>query len=136
VLVASRDDGVIQLRNHVRRLEAARATMVSMSVPDDLDTAATLSEAVAILQRMGFTEELAARNGVLHCHVCELDYEPSAAMVEHIVRFEGTSDPGDESIVFGLALPCGPRGVYSAAYGTYTPTEDLSVINALLPPRD
>jgi hypothetical protein len=110
--------------------------MVSMSVPDDLDAAETLSEAIEVLQRMGFTEDLAARNGVLHCHVCELDYEPTAVRVEHIARFEGTSDPGDESIVFALALPCGHRGVYSAAYGTYTPTEDLSVISALLPPRE
>jgi hypothetical protein len=110
--------------------------MVAMSVPDGLALAETLSDAIAVLHGMGFTEELAARNGVLHCHVCASDYAPSAVTVEHIARFEGTSDPGDESIVFGLVLPCGHRGVYSAAYGTYTPTEDLSVIRALLPPRD
>jgi hypothetical protein len=110
--------------------------MVSMPVPDDLDAAETLSGAIDVLQQMGFTDELAARNGLLHCQADDLNYAPSAVTVEHIVRFEGTSDPGDESIVFGLVLPCGHRGVYSAAYGTYTPTEDLSVIRGLLPPRD
>lgn len=105
--------------------------MESMKDADRLDEVETLSEAVTTLREMGFTHDLAARNGLLHCELCDTDYAPSAVTVEHVARFEGTSDPGDESIVFGISMPCGHRGIYTVAYGTYTPTEDVGIVRAL-----
>ena len=37
------------------------------------------------------------------------------------LRFEGQSDPDDETIVFALSEPGGRRGMYSAPYGAATP---------------
>ena len=58
----------------------------------------------------------------------DFDLAKANAILDQAIHVDG--------LVFALGLPCAHRGVYSAAYGTYTPTEDLSVINALLPPRN
>jgi hypothetical protein len=91
----------------------------------------TLSDAITTLRGLGFTDDFTAHDGVLRCEGCTRDYSPSDATVDHVMRFEGMTDPGDESILFALTLPCGHRGIYSVAYGTYTPTADVSVLRAL-----
>jgi hypothetical protein len=91
----------------------------------------TLSDAITTLRRLGFTHDFTAHDGMLRCEVCQREYSPSTAIVEKVVRFEGMTDPGDESILFALTLPCDHRGIYSVAYGTYTPTADVAVVRAL-----
>ena len=49
-------------------------------------------------------------------------------MIDHILRFEGQSDPGDMTILYALQAPSGERGLYSAAFGAVTETEDAEVI--------
>ena len=51
--------------------------------------------------------------------------------IEEIVRFEGASDPGDESILFALSCPCGHAGLYSAPYGPDATPEDIAVVALL-----
>ena len=58
-------------------------------------------------------------------------FDPADVEIDHILRFEGESDPGDMTIVFALRAPSGEKGVYSAAYGAHMPTEDADVIAKL-----
>jgi hypothetical protein len=92
----------------------------------------TLTEAQARLRGQGYALEfLAERGGRLRCADCDEVFDAAAMAIDEIVRFEGTSDPGDEAILFALRGPCGHTGLYSAAYGPAATPEDADVAAAL-----
>ena len=78
----------------------------------------TVTDAVEMLRARGYVaefelvgERLMSTSGDVSCHVAE-------AIVEHLYRFEGPSDPGDEMIVFALRDPAtGVRGTLATAFG-------------------
>ena len=64
------------------------------------------------------------RKGLLH--------RPEELRIERIERFEGISNPDDETIV--LALRCtthGCRGTYISAYGKDMPSADATLIRKI-----
>jgi hypothetical protein len=92
----------------------------------------TLTEAIARLRAQGFLSDFSAvADGRLRCEVCGAEFDPAELRVDEIVRFEGASDPGDESILFALSGPCGHAGLYSAAYGPSATPEDAAVVAVL-----
>jgi hypothetical protein len=92
----------------------------------------TLTEAIERLRGKGFLSDFSAvAGGQLRCEQCGAEFDPSALHIDEIVRFEGTSDPGDESILFALSGPCGHAGLYSAAYGPNATPEDAAVAAVL-----
>lgn len=91
----------------------------------------TLSQAIDRLSALGYTENYYAVEGAVVCGRCDARYEPAGMNVDEIVRFEGDSDPGDQSILYALDAGCGHRGLYSAAYGPETSADDAAVIQAL-----
>lgn len=44
-------------------------------------------------------------------------WDPENAAVEHLVRFEGASNPDDEAMVLGVSIIDGPRGIVTLPYG-------------------
>jgi hypothetical protein len=95
----------------------------------DGDTMATPSEAIARLQAEGYTGNWFATDDLkLRCSESGEDADPSLVTIDQTLRFEGQSDPDDETIVFALSEPGGRRGVYSAPYGAATPAADAAVI--------
>ena len=91
----------------------------------------TLSQATTRLRSAGYIENWIAADGTLRCFACNATYDPAAVKVDEVVRFEGPSDPGDEAILFALTGPCGHRGQYSAAYGSYGSAEEAADTAAL-----
>jgi hypothetical protein len=92
----------------------------------------TVSDVIRRLQAEGYTGNWFANTAhELECDETGEVVDPREVQIDHIVRFEGESDPGDESIVFALRTPSGARGVYSAPYGAATPPEDVEVIGLL-----
>ena len=57
--------------------------------------------------------------------------DPVEVQIDHILRFEGQSDPGDMTILFALRTPSGAKGLYAAAFGAETPAEDVDVITRM-----
>jgi len=51
--------------------------------------------------------------------------------VDEIVRFEGDSDPGDESAVFALVSEDGTKGTYTVAFGPMMDPLDAEVVRKL-----
>ena len=51
--------------------------------------------------------------------------------MNEVYRFEGASDPGDESILFAISMPCGHRGTVPASYGRDTPPDVANVVTRL-----
>jgi hypothetical protein len=92
----------------------------------------TLSEAIARLRARGFTHDyFAVAGGRLRCESCGREFDPATLKITEIVRFEGESDPGDESILFALSGSCGHEGLYSSAYGPNATPADAEVVAAL-----
>ena len=93
----------------------------------------TVTEAVALLEANGFTETLSIEGGVLSCTgwgspLDQLDQ----VVVQHVYRFEGPSDPGDESIVIGVEHPGRPGGaVLVSAFGPDAEPEAVAILQRL-----
>ncbi len=88
----------------------------------------TLVERMRQLHHSGWVEQLAIRDGGLRCDCCSSWAAPEDVHVNEVFRFEGASDPGDESILFAISMPCGHRGSLPSCYGRYTPTEVADVM--------
>ncbi len=89
----------------------------------------TSSDAIRRLQGEGYTGNwFANRDHELECDETGRRFDPADVEIDHILRFEGESDPDDMTIVFALRAPSGDKGVYSAPYGAAMPAEDADVI--------
>lgn len=92
----------------------------------------TLSDAIRRLQADGYTGNWFANDDrALESNESGEVFDPAEVEIDHILRFEGESDPGDMSILFALRTPSGDRGIYSAPFGAATPPEDGAVIALL-----
>lgn len=92
----------------------------------------TVLEATQRLRAAGFALDFTATpRGQLHCATCELDHDPEAMTVGEIVRYEGASDPNDQTILLALGSVCGGRGLYSAAFGYAAEPADVDVLHRL-----
>ena len=93
----------------------------------------TLSDAMRQLQAGGYTGNwFATADHELSCNVTGEVIDPTAVVIDHILRFEGQSDPDDMTILYALQSPTGSKGLYSAQFGASMPAEDAEVI-ALMP---
>jgi len=93
----------------------------------------TLLDATARLRAIGFDLDfIATPTGGLRCRVCGIDHAPEDMTVEEIVRYEGASDPDDQSILLALCGGCG-RGLYSAGYGPGADADDVEALRRLPP---
>ena len=91
----------------------------------------TLSQAIDRLVEAGYVEHFHPEAGLLVCEGCDTHFDPSAARVDEVVRFEGASDPDDQAILYALHADCGHSGLYSASYGAGASSDDIKVLLAL-----
>src|SRR4029078_6996714 len=83
-----------------------------------METAATVTEAINLLEADGYRSDFSFTDGSVRCVACDVRQPPPQLIVRRTFRFEGESDPGDEMIVLGVECPaCGVRGVVVSAYG-------------------
>lgn len=68
----------------------------------------------------GYTESFkVTRNGLTPDSEPEKSYAPEQVQVVNFYRFEGESDPADNSIMYQIETQDGRKGVLVDAYGTY-----------------
>ncbi len=91
----------------------------------------TLSDRMRQLHAAGWTMQLSVSDGGLRCDGCGCWTAPEDVSVDEVYRFEGDSDPGDESILFAISVPCGHRGLLPAAYGNDQMPEVAEVASRL-----
>lgn len=92
----------------------------------------TLLDATQRLRAVGFELDFTATaSGQLRCATCGLDHDPEDMTVGEIVRYEGASDPNDESILLALASECGSKGLFSAAFGHSAAPADAEALHRL-----
>lgn len=75
------------------------------------------SPALAIndLKKRGYTEDFNLKDNCIVCNTQKL--KPEDFEIKEVYRFEGNSDPGDESIVLGIESKTGIKGVLVNGYG-------------------
>ncbi|MEO6229776.1 MAG: hypothetical protein ABJB11_03200 [Ferruginibacter sp.] len=67
----------------------------------------------------GFTENFKVENKKLISSSSELSYEPGEISISNFFRFEGASDPEDNSILYAITTKDGKKGTLADAYGAY-----------------
>ncbi|MBK9175709.1 MAG: phosphoribosylpyrophosphate synthetase [Flavobacteriales bacterium] len=78
----------------------------------------TLSEAVNDLQRRGYSDDLSLAEHCLVCDARTLSLDPADFHIDEFHRFEGNSDPQDQSIVYAISSSRhGLKGILVNAYG-------------------
>ncbi len=78
----------------------------------------TLSEAVNDLQKRGYTDDLSHDGSYLICTARGLSLDPAEFEIDEFHRFEGNSDPEDQSIVYAISsTKHAVRGILVNAFG-------------------
>jgi hypothetical protein len=99
---------------------------------ENADAPDTITDAVALLEREGYTAEFGVHDGGLRCGSCGDLHDPASAIIDRVFRFEGESDPDDEAIVLGIRCPsCDLRGSLVAAYGPTADADEVEVLTKL-----
>ncbi len=75
----------------------------------------TITEALEAFKNQGFTIDFNLEENFL-THDNE-KYHPEDFEIVDVYRYEGATDPGDESSVYALQSKSGVKGVYVTSYG-------------------
>lgn len=79
----------------------------------------TLSSCMNKLMLDGFTQYFKINDGGLESPDTGKTYTPAEIHVLNFFRFEGASDPDDNSILYAIETDGGEKGMLTDAYGTY-----------------
>lgn len=97
----------------------------------------TVSEAVNDLIKRGYTENFVADEKYLFCNDKNISLSPEDFKIDEVHRFEGDTDPADETIVYAISsLHDSAKGVLVNAYGMYSSTFSNELIAKLKVPVD
>lgn len=87
-----------------------------INVPYMRDIAQTTNK----LLQEGFDKNFKATDDGLLCLESEKVFRPQDILVVNFFRFEGISDPSDNSILYAIESTDGTRGTLVDAYGAYS----------------
>ncbi|MBO9660237.1 MAG: hypothetical protein J7527_15565 [Chitinophagaceae bacterium] len=85
----------------------------------DADEMKTLSSCMNKLIADGYTEQFKVGDEGLESPDSGKAYQPGEVHVRNFYRFEGASDPDDNSILYAIETDGGEKGLLTDAYGTY-----------------
>lgn len=96
----------------------------------------TLTATLDAWARAGYRSNLIADGGALRCTQTGARYDPGELDVDSVARFEGSSNPSDQSILFALSRPgAGLRGVYLSNFSANIAPEEVGIVEQLEEPR-
>lgn len=96
----------------------------------------TLSQAINELRNQGYTEDFNLKPYCLECASSKLQLYPEDFKVDSYYRFEGESDPDDNSILFAISGEKDIKGILVDAYGIYSESFSESMIEKLKMRKD
>ena len=82
---------------------------------------ATVSKALEELNDKGFTTDFNLEEDRIKNSADDFE-------IEHIYRYEGESDPGDEATVYGIKAKTGEKGVFVVSPGAYSENSAAKVL--------
>ena len=90
----------------------------------------TMAEAINSAVKNGFTENFKFENGALATGK-DGGYAPADIKITNFYRFEGYSDPDENSILYLIETKDGKRGTLVDAYGAYSDAKLATFIRAV-----
>ncbi|MES2140721.1 MAG: phosphoribosylpyrophosphate synthetase [Bacteroidota bacterium] len=92
----------------------------------------SLLDAVNDLKKRGFTYDFTEQKDKLYCSEKQCDFNPNEFKIVEFYRFEGISDPEDNSIVYAISSDKNKiKGVLINAYGVYSDTKVSELISKM-----
>ena len=91
----------------------------------------TLSEATNDLRARGYNVDFNLRATCVECPSHNLQFHPEDFTIDEFYRFEGMSNPSDNSIVYAISSKTGIKGVLVDAYGVYAENLNDAMIKKL-----
>ncbi|MCU0418298.1 MAG: phosphoribosylpyrophosphate synthetase [Cyclobacteriaceae bacterium] len=86
-----------------------------------MQTFDTLTEAIDALRKEGYTEDFNLAETCLECRGANTRIEPEELYIDKVYRFEGSTDPDDEMILYAISSAKHKlKGVLVNAYGAYS----------------
>jgi hypothetical protein len=79
----------------------------------------TLSSCINSLTRNGYETQFKIVRGGLKSLSTEKVFRPDEVKINNFFRFEGESDPADNSILYAIETNSGEKGTLTDAYGIY-----------------
>lgn len=89
-----------------------------------------MSEALNHVMAEGFVEEFKFENGGLTTGKGD-HYTAHDIRITNFYRFEGYSDPGENSVLYVLETPDGKKGTLVDAYGAYSDAKLANFLRAV-----
>lgn len=83
----------------------------------DLDDMKTLSACCRMLDKIGFTAQFKVNHAGIQSLDTQKQYNPEDVKIVNFYRFEGYSNPDDNSILYAIETAEGERGTITDAYG-------------------
>lgn len=78
----------------------------------------TLSETLRGLNKAGYSLDFNIKEDCIVCNTENLTLSPDEFQIDHVYRFEGMSDPEDQSILYAISSPkFGVKGTLVNGYG-------------------
>ncbi|ANW96345.1 phosphoribosylpyrophosphate synthetase [Wenyingzhuangia fucanilytica] len=77
----------------------------------------TLSEAMNNLTQRGYTDNFVANDTCIKALYAKKEYQPSDLTIDETYRFEGITNPSDQSELFAISTKDGIKGTLSMSYG-------------------
>jgi hypothetical protein len=84
----------------------------------------TVLEALEDLKEKGYTHDFNLKQEAIKAH-------PHDYSVEHVYRYEGDTDPSEESVVYGILSNSGEKGVFVAGFSANSDNEAAQVLERL-----
>ena len=84
----------------------------------------TVLEALADLKEKGFHHDFNLQTEAIKTN-------PNEFSVEHVYRYEGDSDPDEESVVYGIISASGKKGVFVAGFSANSDDEASKILEKL-----
>lgn len=91
----------------------------------------SLSDATTDLKRRGYNVDFNLKANCIECPSHNLQLNPEDFMIDEFHRFEGMSNPDDNSIVYAISSKTGIKGVLVDAYGVYSENLNEAMIEKL-----
>lgn len=79
----------------------------------------SMLECHAKMMEDGYKEDFKVEDGKMICLSCGKTYLPSEITISNFFRFEGQSDPEDNSVMYVIETNDGKKGTLIDAYGAY-----------------
>ena len=90
---------------------------------------ASPSLAINDLRGRGYTQDFNLEENCLVCNAKK--FNPDQFEINEVYRFEGASDPADESVVYGIEGNDGQKGILVDGYGYSSTARSEAIIKKL-----